>query len=44
MFKRIWDHSFGYFDGKAFWEGFAGCFGATLGFLPLIVLILLLLR
>lgn len=44
MAKRIWNHSFGYFDGKAFWEAFSACFGAALGLATLFVPFLLVLR
>lgn len=41
MIKRIWNHSFGYFNGKTFWEEFSRCFGTSMGLLALFVLPLL---
>ncbi|MBU1073608.1 hypothetical protein KKG45_10205 [bacterium] len=43
MIKRIWNHTLGYFDGKAFWESFSSTLGAALGLLGLFVIPLLIL-
>ena len=43
MIKRIWNHTLGYFDGKAFWESFSSALGMALGLMSLLVVPLLLL-
>jgi hypothetical protein len=45
MARLIWNHSLGYFDGKAFWEAFSASLGSAFGFSmifwPLIIFLFL---